>query len=190
MVLVDGSRGNRGMGASGVTDTLLKIAIAALIIACFPSNPLVAAGLVHPAYLLPASIAGGVVCIGGFVLAMAPKLVMRRRGGLRKGQTLAHTTRLVDTGVYAVVRHPQYLGWMLAVFVATPLLYPHWLFVILGVCGAVVLRLITREEEKRMVARFGDGYRDYMRRVPAMDPVRGLIRVRRRSRGRLQHSRV
>jgi len=55
---------------------------------------------------------------------------------------------VVDTGIYAIVRHPQYLGGILAIFVSTPLLYPHWLFIILGIPGIVILYWSTIEEGK------------------------------------------
>ncbi|HDR68580.1 MAG TPA: hypothetical protein ENN61_05960, partial [Bacteroidaceae bacterium] len=34
----------------------------------------------------------------------------------------------MDTGIYAVVRHPQYTGGIYAIFLTTFLWYPHWLF--------------------------------------------------------------
>jgi len=70
-------------------------------------------------------------------------------------------------------------GGILTIFVATPLLYPHWLFVILGIPGAAILYLSTREEERRLVRQFGSEYEAYMKRVPEMNLILGITRLGR-----------
>ena len=98
-----------------------------------------------------------------------------------KGRSFVYTTRLVDTGVYAIIRHPQYLGGILAIFVATPLLYPHWFFVVLAIPGVVILYWSTKVEEKQLIDRFGDDYSVYMRKVPRMNLILGILRLWRNS---------
>jgi protein-S-isoprenylcysteine O-methyltransferase Ste14 len=155
-----------------------------LCIACFPINPLILAGLLKPGYYLPSFISGWIVWAVGMVLVIAPIVMFPRRGGVPKGKSFVRTTRLVDTGIYGVVRHPQYLGGILAIFVATLLLYPHWLFAVLGIPGAVILYWSTGEEEKRLVERFGSDYQAYMQRVPRMNLILGIVRLYRRQKGR------
>ena len=147
-----------------------------LCIACFPANPLVLTGVLETGYYLPSYIIGWIFWAVGIVLVMAPIIMFPRRGGVAKGKTYVHTTRLVDTGIYSVVRHPQYLGGVLAVFLATLLLYPHWLFVVLGVPGILILYFSTIWEDKRLIRQFGDDYVSYMKRVPRMNIVLGIIR--------------
>ena len=113
-------------------------------------------------------------------LVMAPILIFPRRGGVPKGKSFVRTTRLVDTGIYAVVRHPQYLGGILSIFVATLLLYPHWLFAVLGIPGVALLYWGTNQEERLLVERFGNDYRSYMQRVPRMNLILGIIRLWKR----------
>jgi len=151
-----------------------------LCIACFPVNPLVLAGLLKPDFYLPLFIVGWIVWAVGMVLVMAPIVMFPRRGGVPKSKSFVHTTQLVDIGIYAVVRHPQYLGGILSIFVATLLLYPHWLFAISGVPGAVILYLSAKEEDKRLMERFGNDYRAYIQRVPRMNLILGIIRLWRR----------
>ena len=148
-----------------------------LCIVCFPANPLVLTGVLEVKSYTALSIIGGVIWAFGMVLVMAPIVMFPRRGGVPKGKSFVHTTRLVDTGIYSVVRHPQYTGGIYAIFLATPLLYPHWLFAVLGVAGIVFLCLGTREEDKRLVEKFGDAYTDYMQRVPGMNIFLGIIRA-------------
>jgi protein-S-isoprenylcysteine O-methyltransferase Ste14 len=162
-------------------DALWSILITILGIACFPVNPLVLTGVIKVESYLPLVIIGWVVCAGGLVLVMAPMVMFPRRGGVSKGKSFVDTTRLVDTGIYAVVRHPQYTGGIIAIFLTTLLLYPHWIFGVLGVTGAVVVYLGCREEDKLLINKFGDDYKSYMERVPQMNFFLGIVRLVRSS---------
>lgn len=78
--------------------------------------------------------------------------------------------RLATTGLYALVRHPQYTGLFVGLFgegvVHWPTIFSVALFpVIVGVYG-----LLARSEEKRVLEEFGDEYRAYRRRVPMFIP--------------------
>jgi len=155
-----------------------------LCIVCFPANPLVLTGVLEVNSYLVLFIIGWVVWAFGMVLVMAPIVMFPRRGGVPKGKSFASTTRLVDTGIYTIVRHPQYTGGVLAIFLTTLLWYPHWLFGVLGVTGTVVIYLSCKEEDRYLIEKFGDDYGRYMQKVPRMNILAGLIRlVRRRKRG-------
>jgi len=160
-------------------ETWCMAILTVLGIACFPVNPLVLTGVLEPAYYLPVFILGWIVWAFGMVLVMAPIIMFPRRGGVARGKSFVHTTKLVDTGIYAVVRHPQYLGGILALFLANFLLYPHWLFVVLGIPGVAIVYFSTGAEEKRLIERFGDDYLAYMKRVPRMNIIAGIIRLRK-----------
>ena len=159
---------------------LYSTAMTVLCILCFPVNPLVLTGVLKTNFYTTLFIAGWVVWAFGMVLVMAPIILFPRRGGVPRGKSFVNTTRLVDTGIYAVVRHPQYLGGVLAIFVTTVLWYPHWLLGLLGVVGAVVVYMSCKEEDERLIKQFGDDYVAYMKRVPRMNVVTGAIRQLRR----------
>ena len=154
--------------------------ITILGIACFPANPLVLTGLLETNFYLALFIVGWVAWAFGMVLVMAPIIMFPRRGGVPKRKSFVNTTRLVDTGIYSLVRHPQYLGGVFAIFITTLLWYPHWLFGLLGAVGIVVLYLSAREEDQRLVQQFGDDYIRYMQRVPQMNILVGVTRWLRR----------
>jgi len=113
------------------------------------------------------------------VLVMAPIILFPRRGGVPKGKSFVNTTRVVDTGIYAIVRHPQYTGGIYAIFITTFLWYPHWLFGVLGVIGILVIYMGCREEDQRLLEKFGADYAAYMKRVPGMNIFAGLVRCLR-----------
>jgi protein-S-isoprenylcysteine O-methyltransferase Ste14 len=122
-------------------------------------------------------IIGWVTWAFGMVLVMAPIVMFPRRGGVPKRKSFVNTTRLVKTGIYAVVRHPQYTGGIYAIFLTTFLWYPHWLFGVLGVIGTAVTYLSCREEDQRLIEKFGDDYITYMSKVPRMNFVSGIIKL-------------
>jgi protein-S-isoprenylcysteine O-methyltransferase Ste14 len=47
------------------------------------------------------------------------------------------------------------------------------------VLGAVVVWLGCREEDKYLVKKFGKGYKTYMKRVPQMNFLLGIVRLLR-----------
>jgi protein-S-isoprenylcysteine O-methyltransferase Ste14 len=80
-----------------------------------------------------------------------------------------HEQRLVTEGIRARIRHPYYLAHLLhltgwAVGTGSTAIVGLEVFAILT--GALMLPL----EERELVRRFGDEYRDYQRRVPAIFP--------------------
>lgn len=78
--------------------------------------------------------------------------------------------RVVDDGPFGIVRHPIYLGF-LAFFAGGTLAVADPLAVVAGAGVAVVVVLRARAEERFLVERLGDAYRDYRRRVPMLLPL-------------------
>jgi protein-S-isoprenylcysteine O-methyltransferase Ste14 len=167
-------------------DILWMILITVLAIICFPANPLVLTGVLETSFYPVLFVIGWVVWAFGFALVLAPIIMFPRWGGVPKGKTFVHTTQLVDTGIYSVIRHPQYTGGVYSIFLTTLLWYPHWLFGVLGVAGTVFIYLGIKEEDKIMLEKFGDEYVKYMQRVPGMNIFLGIIRAIRRKTAR-QH---
>ena len=100
----------------------------------------------------------------------------------REGKSLFNTTVLMDSGTYAIVRHPQFLGSILLMS-ASILISQHWLAAILGVPLIVWAYLEAANEEKDLLIKFGDDYERYMQKVPRMNFVGGIIRlIKRRNR--------
>ena len=118
----------------------------------------------------------------GIILIILPRFTFRSKGKPEKGKDWTETTIIVDTGIYAVVRHPLFLGWLLA-YVALILLSQHWLTAIIGIPGMACVYLISKQEDQHLIKKFGDDYKLYMQKVPRMNLLVGIIRlVRRRDR--------
>lgn len=121
----------------------------------------------------------GPILIVGIALQFITMSTLRRKGGVQKGKDYTKTTTLVESGIYSVVRHPQFLGWML-IYSAFIFLVPHPLIFIVGITGMVCVYLITRIEDKFNVEKFGEAYVHYMQSVPRVNFLVGLVRLLRR----------
>ena len=82
---------------------------------------------------------------------------------------------VVESGMYAFVRHPEFLGHILIIF-ALVIISQHWISLIVGAILIILLCLAMIEEEKRNMEKFGDAYRDYRKRVPRINLIAGIIK--------------
>jgi protein-S-isoprenylcysteine O-methyltransferase Ste14 len=123
---------------------------------------------------------GWAVGLAAGLLGVWPPVALRRKGGVPRQQDYTQTTVLVDSGVYAVVRHPQYLSFML-ISLFLILVVQHWLVTVVGIAAmALVYVGIVPQAEKAEIAKFGDDYRRYSQRVPRLNLVAGIVRLFRR----------
>ncbi len=77
--------------------------------------------------------------------------------------------KIVTTGVYSIVRHPQYLGGLLAHLGFSFLL--SGLYCLLSTpLIALIIYLISRKEETELTKEFGKEYVDYKKKTPMLIP--------------------
>ncbi len=113
-------------------------------------------------------IAGVAVCALAGAFAAWAMWSLGKSYGIKMDIFEGHV--LKTGGPYAIVRHPMYLGIVLfhvgaSLGLASPALL---LVTLLVIVPFTAIRLTA--EEKVLVAAFGDRYRDYQRRVPALLP--------------------
>jgi protein-S-isoprenylcysteine O-methyltransferase Ste14 len=85
------------------------------------------------------------------------------------------TESIVFTGCYSIVRHPQYLGGLLAHIGISILLSASYSILVTPLMGILVY-LISRKEEKELIREFGKEYEEYKKRVPML-----ILRLRRKA---------
>ncbi len=151
-------------GARGEWLVVLQVALVALVFL----GPRTLGG--HPATTFPFSraclTAGPVLMTAGAALLLAG--IIKLGPGLTPLPYPKDDARLIDTGPYALVRHPMYsggfvlgLGWALSV--------RSWLTVGYVVVLFVFLDLKSRREETWLADRYPD-YGSYQRRVRRLVP--------------------
>jgi hypothetical protein len=106
-------------------------------------------------------VLGSVAFIVGVALFLACAIQVYAGKLLRTGPA----TR----GLYAVIRHPQYLALAVSGF-GLAILWPRFLTLVLLAVMLFLYYLLARDEERRMLARFGEGYRGFMERTGMFFP--------------------
>lgn len=119
---------------------------------------------------------GWVILWVSAVFGWLPIFTFKNWGKVPKGKGYIHTTVLVDRGIYAIVRHPQYLAGIL-ISLGLPLITQHWAVAALGIVTAAIYYLNTFDEEASSIEKFGDPYREYMQRVPRINFLLGACRL-------------
>jgi protein-S-isoprenylcysteine O-methyltransferase Ste14 len=122
-----------------------------------------------------AYVGAGLYVFSGLVFGWLPIIEFRRKGGVVKGRSYIRTTKLVDTGAYSIVRHPQYVTFILWA-IAGMLLFQHWIVVLLGIPIVPLTYIDLIKADTDAIEKFGDEYKAYMRKVPRANFLLGIIR--------------
>lgn len=126
--------------------------------------------LVNPAWMawskvgLPDStrwtgVAIGILCVFGIYW-----LFSSIGSGITPTSATRKEHKLVTNGIYRYVRHPLYtIGSSL--FVAFGMMADSWFIAALGILTFILMAIRTPKEEANLIEKFGDEYRDYMKRT-------------------------
>lgn len=102
----------------------------------------------------------------------------KKRGDVEKGKSYINTTKLVDKGPYAIVRHPQYLGGILFTISITL-----WTQILVSLILSIIIIVLTYQwtytEDNNLIDKFGEDYQRYKERVPRLNLILGLIKYRK-----------
>ncbi len=90
--------------------------------------------------------------------------------GWRRIHQARREDSLMSDGIYAYIRHPQYTGLFLIVFGEGIVHWPTILSVIAFPVIVIAYTLLALREEKQMLSKFGNDYRQYQQRVPMFIP--------------------
>jgi protein-S-isoprenylcysteine O-methyltransferase Ste14 len=122
----------------------------------------------------------------GAMFGVLPIITFRRKGGVAKGESYMKTTVLVDTGIYAIVRHPQGGTAWLLLNLGVMLIARHWTSLVLGLVSMSLVYADAFKTDQYCIEKFGDDYKRYMQEVPRVNFLAGIIRLLRRRERNLQ----
>jgi len=114
------------------------------------------------------------------IIGWLSRIAFEKKGKSPDGESFIHTSVVVESGIYAIVRHPMYLSGILF-FISLVLISQHWLSMIFSVPVIVYFYISTWSEERSSIEKFGDAYMAYIQRVPRMNILLGIIRLLRRN---------
>lgn len=120
---------------------------------------------------------GTILWMLGFLLWLFPAITMRKSVKRRqKGQTYMETDILVKSGIFKVIRHPQYLGF---IFFNTGFIgiTQRPLPIILALISILFIVYGIRYEDKELEKRFGEKYLEYKKKTPAFNLFLGITRL-------------
>jgi len=117
----------------------------------------------------------GLYFFSGIVFGWLPVVEFRKKGKVKKGKSYIHTTKLVDTGIYSIVRHPQYVTFILFA-ISGMLLFQHPIIILLGVPVIPLTYIDLMKADEDAIEKFGDDYKAYMKKVPRANFLLGIIR--------------
>jgi protein-S-isoprenylcysteine O-methyltransferase Ste14 len=80
--------------------------------------------------------------------------------------------KLVTSGPYRWVRHPLYTVGS-SMFVAFGMMADSWFIALLGILAFIAMAIRTPKEEANLIEKFGDEYREYMKRTGMFFPKIG-----------------
>jgi len=83
---------------------------------------------------------------------------------------------LVDTGLYSIVRHPQYLAGILW-SIALVFISQHWVVDVLLIPVVVTVYLDSLKANKNLIEKFGVEYENYMKQVPGLNVLWGIVKL-------------
>ena len=109
------------------------------------------------------------------IFAQIPVWIFKKYGKTTKGKSYIYTNKLVDKGLYAILRHPQYTSWIL-ISVAVTCLTQLWYNFILTAIVSIMIYIIIIKADKELIQKFGEKYKIYMKKVPRTNFILGVIR--------------
>ena len=110
------------------------------------------------------------------IFIFTPFYILTKHGGSKTGESYMQTNQVVYQGLYALTRHPQYLGYCLMV-IGFALIWQHWETFLLAFTCVICFYVQAVLEERYCRNKFGDPYAAYLQRVPRFNIFVGLWRV-------------
>ena len=121
---------------------------------------------VTPPFIKALVYVGFILLGAGILLLIVAIVTLRRRG----------TAKVIDTGIYGIVRHPIYLAGIIMFF--SHIFLGQHLVVFISTAAAIACCYASMVYgDQYNIEKFGDAYAQYMKRVPRMNFIAGLTRL-------------
>ncbi len=134
--------------------------------------------LIHPAWMawsklgLPEWVRWLGVAIGILCIVLIVWLFRSIGTGITPTSVTRKQHTLITSGPYRWVRHPLYSAGA-SMFIALGMIADNWFIAGLGVLTFILMAIRTPQEEANLIEKFGNEYREYMKRTGRFFPKSG-----------------
>ena len=90
---------------------------------------------------------------------------------LRACSRAYNQNHLVDSGMFALVRHPIYSAWIVLILPGLGLMSRSWPVMLTPLFAYFVFKRLIHVEDEELERQFGDSYRNYRARVNELLPI-------------------
>ncbi len=124
--------------------------------------------------------------LGFFFLLLAiifipiPLILFPRKRRDESHEHFFDVPQVINTGIYGLVRHPQYLGWVF-VIIGLFLIRQEPVGVFFGFLGLIFLNYCVKNEENNLIRKFGKEYELYKATVPRWNLILGFFQYFKRN---------
>ncbi len=126
--------------------------------------------------IIPLQYTSIIFFIIGIFLIISSFVSLKRIGKPTSG--LEDTTKMINKGIFKILRHPLYLG--LSLFTIGFLFaYQAIALIIIGFVTVILFYLASRIEDSYNIKKFGSEYIEYMKKVPKYNFFLGMFRNRK-----------
>ena len=133
---------------------------------------------------------GWILLVLSIYFALAPVYIFKKKAGVPEGKSYIHTKTIIDTGIFSIVRHPQYLAFIIMTFGMTviasqtsPIINPifssfnpYTLLFVIWMVEILAYIIIGKIEDFALKAKYRDEYMQYANKVSFMIPFLKLKR--------------
>lgn len=124
---------------------------------------------------------GWILLVASIGLGWLSVSILRKKVGREQKESrkmVAGDSKILESGVYGVVRQPQYLT-SVCVNLALILIAQSWVVGTFGVFGMTLNYVAAVSADQELLDKFGEDYRDYMNRVPRINFITGIVRLKK-----------
>ncbi len=100
---------------------------------------------------------------------------MKIYGEVKEGKRFFESSKLIDKGIYGIIRHPYWLSWILLSF-SLILMSQYRIMILLGGIACLLIYVETFHLDTNLIKKFGEDYRKYKNKVPRLNLLYGFIK--------------
>ena len=120
-------------------------------------------------------LSGVVLLLMAAVFIFTPFYLLSKYGKAQDRKSYMEAGEIVHQGLYAIIRHPQYFGYILLACGFT-LLSQHWITVLLTILIVIFFYFQAVQEERYCLTQYGESYEGYLQKVPRFNLFLGVLR--------------